>query len=84
MKMKKLSGCLPWLFPDTKAQVTIEYRSRANQLVPLRIVSVVVTAQHDQSISIEKLRASIRQHVLQDVLPPQLVDNSTTYHVSLQ
>jgi S-adenosylmethionine synthetase len=75
---------LPWLFPDTKAQVTIEFKEDSGRLFPVRINTVIVTMQHDQTVTLETLRRSIREYVLDVVLPPELVDNGTIYYVSSQ
>lgn len=82
MKMARVSGKLPWLRSDTKAQVTIEYRSANGRVIPLRIAVVVVSAQHDRTLSVTALRSEIQRYILDSVLPHELVDESTIYHVS--
>lgn len=81
MKMARVSGKLPWLRSDTKAQVTIKYKAVHGRVIPLRIAVVVVSAQHDQTLSVAELRSEIRRHILDLVLPQDLVDESTIYHV---
>jgi len=62
---------LPWLRPDGKSQVTVEYDDRRR---PLRIDAVVVSAQHASDVSYERIRAGIIKHVIAPVLPKRLVD----------
>ena len=58
------SGALPWLGPDAKSQVSLQYEGGK----PVRATSVVVSTQHGESVSQEEIRESVRRHVL-DVLP---------------
>ncbi len=69
---------LPWLRPDGKSQVTIEYHNKK----PKRIHTVVVATQHDPSIKYSKLRKEIIEKVILPVLPKKLVDKNTIYHVN--
>jgi S-adenosylmethionine synthetase len=66
-------GELPWLRPDGKAQVTVEYEGDR----PVRIHTVVVSAQHDESIAHEDLVEALRTHVVEPVFPPELFDPRT-------
>ncbi len=64
------SGELPWLRPDGKSQVTVEYEGAK----PVRIHTVVVSAQHDENIGQEDLIGAIKAHVVDPVLPAELYD----------
>ena len=64
------NGQLPWLRPDGKAQVTLVYEDDR----PLRVETVVVSAQHSPDISLDELRAEIIDHVIDPILPPDLYD----------
>lgn len=64
------NGTLPWLRPDGKTQVTVEYSYGQ----PLRIDTVLVSAQHAPEISQEEIRTAITRHVIMPVLPAQMVD----------
>jgi S-adenosylmethionine synthetase len=55
------SGRLPWLRPDTKTQVTLEYEHDGGAVVPKRVHTVVVSAQHSEDITTEKLREEIKE-----------------------
>lgn len=83
MRSARRSGLLPWLRPDTKAQVTVKYSSDGGQICPLCVTHVVVTPQHDQSLCLRDIRSSIRRCILDSVLPPNLVNDETQYLVSL-
>jgi len=71
-------GILPFLRPDGKSQVTIEYID----LKPVRVDSVVVSAQHDPDVSIEDLRKGIIQEVIQAVIPDRLINGDTVFHIN--
>ena len=66
-------GELPWLRPDGKAQVTVEYEGDK----PVRIHTVVVSAQHDESIAQDDLVEALRTHVVEPALPADLFDPRT-------
>ena len=73
------SGLLPYLRPDGKSQVTVEY-DRNNK--PVRVDAVVISTQHAEEVSTEKLRADILKHVIQFVIPAGLLDADTRYHIN--
>ena len=83
MRSARKSGLLPWIRPDTKAQVTVKYRSEEGHNQPLCVTHVVVTLQHDHSLSLREIRASIQHHILDSVLPLDLVNDETCYLVSV-
>ena len=57
-------GSMTWLRPDTKTQVTVEYKQEGGVLVPLRVHTVVVSAQHAEEITTEELRKDIMEKVV--------------------
>jgi len=73
------NGKLPYLRPDGKSQVTVEYDANNK---PVRIDAVVISTQHAENISTEELRADILKHVIQAVLPAELLDENTKYHIN--
>jgi S-adenosylmethionine synthetase len=75
---KRKSGVLPWLRPDGKAQVTVEYEDG----VPVRVGTVVVSTQHSETVSNEELRASIIKHVIETAIPAELLAGDVTYHIN--
>jgi S-adenosylmethionine synthetase len=69
---------LPWLRPDGKSQVTVEYVNG----IPARIHTVVVAASHSPDIEYKKLQKEIIEKVVKPVLPRKLVDKNTIYHIN--
>jgi S-adenosylmethionine synthetase len=69
---------LPWLRPDGKSQVTVEYENSR----PKRIHTVVVSTQHAPSIAYKQLRKQIIEKVIRPVLPKRLVDRDTIFHIN--
>jgi len=76
-KMRQ-SGKLPWLRPDGKSQVTIEYRNGK----PHRIHTVVISTQHSPNINYTKLRSGIIKNVILPILPKRMVDKDIIYHIN--
>ena len=72
------SGRLPYLRPDGKSQVTVEYADG----VPKRIEAVVVSAQHDPDVSVEVLRQEIEQKLIREILPSDLLDSHTKIYIN--
>ena len=75
---KRESGELPYLRPDGKSQVTIEYDGRDVK----RIEAVVVSAQHDEEISLDKLREDIKEKIILEGLPKELIDENTKFYIN--
>ncbi len=73
------SGMLPYLRPDGKSQVTVEYDSNHR---PTRVDAVVISTQHAETIDNKTLRADILQHVIQAAIPARLLDADTKYHIN--
>jgi S-adenosylmethionine synthetase len=69
---------LPYLRPDGKSQVTVEY----SHGVPRRVDSVVIGAQHDDAVSIEVIRRDIPEQVIKAVIPASLLDERTRYYIN--
>ena len=70
-------GKLPYLRPDGKSQVTVEYSEPGK---PVRVDAVVVSTQHAENVTNEELRSDILTHVIQAVVPAHLLDADTKYH----
>jgi S-adenosylmethionine synthetase len=73
------SGKLPYLRPDGKSQVTVEYDENGK---PARIDAVVISSQHSDAVSNEELHADILKYVIKAVLPPEWLDKNTKYHIN--
>jgi S-adenosylmethionine synthetase len=73
------SGKLPYLRPDGKSQVTVEYDENGK---PVRIDAVVISSQHSDSVTNEELHADILKYVIQAVLPSKWLDEHTKYFIN--
>jgi S-adenosylmethionine synthetase len=73
------NGMLPYLRPDGKSQVTVEYGADHK---PRRVDAVVISTQHAESVDNETLRADIMRHVIQAAIPAHLLDADTKYHIN--
>ena len=73
------SGLMSYLRPDGKSQVTVEYNADNR---PVRVDAVVISTQHAETVSNEELRADILKHVIQVVIPANLLDAGTKYHIN--
>ena len=72
------SGKLNYLRPDGKTQVTVEYDGDKVK----RVDTVVVSTQHDENVSQEQIKKDILEHVIKPVVPAELLDNETKYHIN--
>ncbi|HKU74874.1 MAG TPA: methionine adenosyltransferase, partial [Pyrinomonadaceae bacterium] len=72
------SGELPYLRPDGKSQVTVEYRDGR----PFRLEAVVISSQHDPNVENEQLRSEILEKVIKHTVSPELLDQDTKYHIN--
>ena len=72
-------GKLPYLRPDGKSQVTVEYDQHHK---PVRVDAVVISTQHAETVTNDELRADILKHVIQFVIPAHLLDADTKYHIN--
>lgn len=70
-------GTLPYLRPDGKTQVTVEYDGNT----PVRVDTVVISAQHDENVTQEKIREDILKYVV-SIIPEKLIDNDTKYFIN--
>ena len=77
-KVRK-DGTLTYLRPDGKTQVTVEYDENGN---PLRLDAVVLSTQHDESVSQEQIHVDIKKYVFDEVLPAELVDGKTKFFIN--
>ena len=71
-------GGLDFLRPDGKSQVSVEYVGNT----PKRIEAVVVSTQHSAEVSTEDLRAEVKKHIIDPIVPSGLVDSQTKYHIN--
>jgi len=84
---RKLASCrrdgtLPWLRPDTKTQITIEYMDNGGDIKPVRIHTVVISTQHGPDITLKELQSEVMEKVIKTTLPKELVDDEVVYHIN--
>ena len=77
-KVRK-DGTLTYLRPDGKSQVSIEYDENGK---PARLEAVVISTQHDEKVTQEQIHKDIKEHVLNPVLPKDLLDENTKYYIN--
>ena len=73
------NGTLPYLRPDGKSQVTVEYDEEG---VPCRLDAVVLSTQHDPDITQEQIHADIKKHVFEPILPAEMIDEKTKFFIN--
>jgi S-adenosylmethionine synthetase len=71
-------GALMFLRPDGKSQVSVEYVGNT----PKRIEAVVISTQHSPDVSTEELRSQVKKHIIDTVIPADMVDSQTKYHIN--
>ncbi len=77
-KVRK-DGTLPYLRPDGKSQVTVEYDNEGN---PVRLDAVVVSSQHSEDVSWEQIKEDIQKYVIDPILPADLLDDETNIYIN--
>ncbi|NXX07033.1 METK1 synthase, partial [Larus smithsonianus] len=75
------NGELPWLRPDSKTQVTVQYMQENGAVIPVRVHTIVISVQHDETISLEDMRRTLKDRVIQAVVPAKYLDEKTIYHL---
>ncbi len=78
LSIVRRQGGLDFLRPDGKSQVTVEYVNGK----PARIDAVVVATQHSDAVATEVLRAEVKKHIIDPILPAAMVDSKTKYHIN--
>jgi len=76
------NGTLPWLLPDAKTQVTVEYRRDGGNLIPLRVHTVVISTQHTENVTNEEIRKGLLEYVIKPTIPAKYLDNKTIFHLN--
>ncbi len=71
-------GLLPWLRPDAKSQVTIEYEDRQ----PKRIEAVVLSTQHSPEVAYKDIKEGVMEEIIKPILPAEMLDENTKYFIN--
>lgn len=78
LTLVRKSGKLPYLRPDGKTQVTVEYEGSK----PVRVDTIVVSSQHAPEVDIEQIRSDILEYVIKPVIQPSMIDENTKYFIN--
>ncbi|WP_188432433.1 methionine adenosyltransferase [Kroppenstedtia guangzhouensis] len=74
----RMDGTLDYLRPDGKTQVTVEYEGDR----PVRIDTVVVSTQHSEEVTLDRIQEEIREHVIHPVVPAEMLDDRTIFYIN--
>merc|ERR1712070_280293 len=80
-KVRK-ENILDWVRPDGKTQVTVEYKVENGIPKPQRVHTVVISTQHHEDVTLEKMREDLMESVIKEVIPAQYLDENTVYHLN--
>ncbi|XP_043534637.1 S-adenosylmethionine synthase-like isoform X1 [Chiloscyllium plagiosum] len=72
---------LPWLRPDSKTQVTVQYSQENGVVVPTRVHTIVISVQHDEDVTVDEMRCALKEQVINVVVPNKYLDDNTVYHL---
>jgi S-adenosylmethionine synthetase len=72
------SGRIPWLRPDAKSQVTIEYQNKK----PLRVEAIVLSTQHSPDVTYDDLKEGVMEEIIKPIIPAHMVDSNTKYFIN--
>ncbi|MFA6497735.1 MAG: methionine adenosyltransferase [Desulfurivibrionaceae bacterium] len=72
------AGILPWLRPDAKSQVTIEYENKK----PKRVEAIVLSTQHSPEVDYEDLKEGVMEEIIKVIIPAEMVDSNTKYFIN--
>ena len=81
MTTARKDGSIPWLRPDTKTQVTVEYAHDGGAVIPLRVDTVVISAQHAPEIETAQVQKELLDKIVKKVIPAKMLDDKTKYHL---
>lgn len=72
---------LPWLRPDSKTQVTVQYSQENGMVVPTRVHTIVISVQHDEDVGLDEMRKALKEKVIDAVVASKYLDDNTVYHL---
>jgi len=83
LKRLRKSKQISWLRPDAKSLVTIEYEINSeNQMVPLRVDTILLSTQHDKAASLEEVQKILKEQIIDKIVPASLVDTNTKFFIN--
>ena len=75
-------GTVPWLRPDGKTQVTIEYKKDGGAMIPIRVHTILISTQHSPDVTNDKIHADLMEYVIKPVVPSKYLDDNTIFHLN--
>jgi len=75
-------GILPWLRPDAKTQVTVQYKTENGAMIPQRVHTVVISTQHSEDVNNETIRSELLEKVVKHTIPAKYLDDKTLYYLN--
>lgn len=75
------NGTLPWIRPDSKTQVTVEYKLENGACIPLRVHTIVISVQHSSTVNLAEIRKALKEDIIKVVVPEKYLDADTVYHL---
>jgi len=78
----RVEGILKWVRPDGKTQVTVTYRKENGAMIPISVHTIVISTQHEDGVTNEKIRADLMEHVIKPVVPEKYLTKDTIYHLN--
>jgi len=75
-------GTCPWVRPDGKTQVTVEYKNDGGAMVPVRVHTILISTQHDETVTNEKIAEDLMNEVIKKVVPAKYLDADTIFHLN--
>ncbi|KAG2326075.1 hypothetical protein Bca52824_008803 [Brassica carinata] len=75
-------GTCPWVRPDGKTQVTVEYYNENGAMVPVRVHTVLISTQHDETVTNDEIARDLKEHVIKPVIPAKYLDEKTIFHLN--
>jgi len=83
LREARVQNICPWLRPDAKTQVTVEYKQEPNgRVVPLRVHTIVISTQHSEDVKIEQIKADLMEKIIKPVVPPEYMHDEIFYHLN--
>lgn len=76
------SGLCPWMRPDAKTQVTVQYKDDHGRPVPVRVHTIVISTQHSEDITNEEIRKALIEKIIIPTIPAKYLDENTIYHLN--
>jgi S-adenosylmethionine synthetase len=81
LSIARNSGDLPWLRPDAKTQVTVEYSKNGGFIKPIRVHTVVISTQTDDKVTLAEIKSGLMTEVIKKTIPAKYLDDKTIYHL---